>query len=1045
MAFTGLNWQHLIGTLWDANRMIDTMVTAIAGSSGSREGSADSRHSGSSSDGAIVAGPNKRLVVLKRKSEDDDAPDGAAKTKKHCEDTDSIASESSCNDAEDTKGSIRFLSSLTNVIIKPLVKPSPVYNGADEWVPKDMDEIAEFPMESVDKYKKVHPNVEAPKKFKLVNGEFSVVASLETLTKEMNARVAEQSSPDHHKREDSREERLTKNELTDNEDPKKKKEKEAKEEEELKNKPLYHLAITLYNENNEKYVMSLFRSHKLADVVALCERCRENPELFRVFPKNVNIKDYLHTIFHELRDNMTWKSVHISSKIGLLEYFENMKEHKLKKYLNLIVQPEGLSPLMIAVQNTQIETVSWMLDHGADINILSSEGQNVLHVAATASSGDLIKILWETKKCETMINQTDSNGYTPAYVALINACLSNCQTLRGFGGGIQSSDSTQMANPIIGAMKRGKLDEVSLRKMLELKQDGLTETEPTTGNTVIHCAINKKCLILLMEKFRDQTDPEARNALQQTPLHTFVIKDELGLVMTLSAYGVDMDAQDINGNTPLHCAVTRGNTEIARMLLCLGAKPDIKNRYKESPRHIAARLTEKEAKMDIVRALIICGAGACDDGFIGCAFGCMHKTGLTSCKTQLGSSSSDEQSMEDRVKDIHVSDNAASAPYEFVLDPDTQLVEEAYAERNETRAFPHEEALKRVKNKLKELVEKKKTSNVINVLGLDGGGIRGLVTVQMLICLEAFLDRPLIDYFDWIGATSTGCYIMSTMMTGGSLRKAQRYYLMFKDQLFDSWTRPYDTKTLETFIQRAFGADRLMGDIKYPRFFCTTVRADTFPVQLELLRNYRLPISEKENNDLGFTDPNELTIWKATRRSSAAPTYFSASEGKFIDGGMISNNPVLDLMSDIGFYNTTCQKMRIPEKMVDMGCVLSVGTGITPICPVDPSVFEMNDLFGMLRGMKNLSLVVIDQATATEGAPITRSRTWCHSLGVPYYRLNAPIFKDVILDTNDDYDLAKIMWDSVVYSHTHKKDFQELAELLKTVGTVDERKELLKI
>lgn len=38
----------------------------------------------------------------------------------------------------------------------------------------------------------------------------------------------------------------------------------AKEEEELKNKPLYHLAITLYNENNEKYVMSLFRSHKVS-------------------------------------------------------------------------------------------------------------------------------------------------------------------------------------------------------------------------------------------------------------------------------------------------------------------------------------------------------------------------------------------------------------------------------------------------------------------------------------------------------------------------------------------------------------------------------------------------------------------------------------------------------------------------------------------------------------------------------------------------------------------------------------------------------------
>uniref|UniRef100_A0A1I7V2V7 phospholipase A2 n=1 Tax=Caenorhabditis tropicalis TaxID=1561998 RepID=A0A1I7V2V7_9PELO len=1046
MAFTGLGWQHVKSTLWEANKMIDSMVTMIAGKSESRESSADSRASGSSSDGAIVAGPNGRLVVLKRKSTDDEAePDGQAQSKKLRPEqkNESSASLESASEAEDARGSIRFLSSLTNVLMNPKKEES-TYKGDDEWVPKDMDEIAEFPQEICDRYKKVHPNVEAPKKYKLVNGEFSVVASSEMLSKEINSRMSE-TTPKHHKKEDSREEKLTKNELTDNEDPKKKKEKEVQEEEEAKNKPLYHLAITLYNEKNEKYFLSLFRSHKLADVVALCERCRENPELFRVFPKNVNIKEYLHLIFNELRDNMTWKSVHISSKIGLLEFFENMKEHKLKKYLNLIVQPEGLSPLMIAIQNDQQETVRWMLKHGADISIMTSEGQNVLHVAATLSSGEMLKILWEAKQCEDMLNKMDSNGCTPAYIALTNACIMNCQLLRGFGGTIQSSDSKQTATPIIGAMKRGKVDEASLKKMLEMKPDGMTETEPTTGNTVLHSVVNKKSLILLMEIFRDQIDPEARNALQQTPLHTFVIKDELGLVMTLCAYGVDKDAQDINGNTPLHCAVTRGNTEIARMLLCLGAKPDIKNRYKESPRHMAARLSEKEAKMDIVRALIICGAPACDAGFVGCAFGCMHNRGLTSCKTQLGSSSSDEQSMEDRVKDIHVSENAATAGYEFVLDPDTQLVEEAYAERNETRAFPHEEALKRVKEKLKHLAEKKKTSNVINVLGLDGGGIRGLVTVQMLICLENYLDRPLIDYFDWIGATSTGCYVMSTMITGGSLRNAQQYYLMFKDQLFDSWTRPYDTKVLETFIKRAFGADRLMADIKYPRFFCTTVRADTFPVQLDLARNYRLPISDKENNDLGFTDPNDLSMWRAVRRSSAAPTYFSASEGKFIDGGMISNNPVLDLMSEICFWNTTCQKMNLPDKIVDVGCVLSVGTGITPICPVDPSVFEMNDWLGMLRGIKNLSLVVIDQATATEGAPITRSRSWCHSLGIPYYRLNAPIFKDVILDTNDDSDLAKIMWDSVVYAHTHKKDFQELADLLKVVGTVEERKKLLKI
>uniref|UniRef100_A0A8R1IDJ3 ANK_REP_REGION domain-containing protein n=1 Tax=Caenorhabditis japonica TaxID=281687 RepID=A0A8R1IDJ3_CAEJA len=321
----------------------------------------------------------------------------------------------------------KFLSSLTSVIIKPsqlLKKTCPLYaDTSDHWVPNDFEEIAEFPQESLEKYRKVHPNVEAPKKFKLVNGEFSVLASPETLTKEVST-----TSVNTHKQEKSREEKLTKNELVGNDDKKKKEEDQKKENEKL----LYHLAITLYNENAEKYVMSLFRSHQLAEVVALCERCRENPELFRVFPRNVNIKEYLHLIFNELRDNMTWKSVHISAKIGLIEYFENLPTQKIEKNFNSIVQPEGLSPLMIAIQYDQIDTVKWMLEHDADINCLNSEGGNVLHVAAT-SSGEMIKLLWETKKCATMLNKSDSSGNSPAYIALSNACIMNCSMLRNFG------------------------------------------------------------------------------------------------------------------------------------------------------------------------------------------------------------------------------------------------------------------------------------------------------------------------------------------------------------------------------------------------------------------------------------------------------------------------------------------------------------------------------------------------------------------------------------------------------------------------------------
>ena len=52
----------------------------------------------------------------------------------------------------------------------------------------------------------------------------------------------------------------------------------------------------------------------------------------------------------------------------------------------------------------------------------------------------------------------------------------------------------------------------------------------------------------------------------------------------------------------------------------------------------------------------------------------------------------------------------------------------------------------------------------LNLLALDGGGIRGLSSLQILkhlmagICIEAGLDTPPkpCDYFDMIGGTSTG-------------------------------------------------------------------------------------------------------------------------------------------------------------------------------------------------------------------------------------------------------------------------------------------------
>jgi len=43
-------------------------------------------------------------------------------------------------------------------------------------------------------------------------------------------------------------------------------------------------------------------------------------------------------------------------------------------------------------------------------------------------------------------------------------------------------------------------------------------------------------------------------------------------------------------------------------------------------------------------------------------------------------------------------------------------------------------------------------------------------------------------------------------------------------------------------------------------------------------------------------------VWRAARSSGAAPTYFRAF-GRFLDGGLMANNPTLDMLTEIHQYN----------------------------------------------------------------------------------------------------------------------------------------------
>jgi len=252
--------------------------------------------------------------------------------------------------------------------------------------------------------------------------------------------------------------------------------------------------------------------------------------------------------------------------------------------------------------------------------------------------------------------------------------------------------------------------------------------------------------------------------------------------------------------------------------------------------------------------------------------------------------------------------------------------------------------------------------------------------------------------------------------------------LVFKGQ------RPYDSEPLEKFLKQEFGESIKMTSVLHPRVLVTGVLADRRPASLHFFRNFDVPDDHCDATDpkSPFTPPpkpSDQLVWRAARGTGAAPSFFRAM-GPFLDGGLIANNPTLDVLTDIHKYNSCVRG----DRACPFGLVVSLGTGVPPPAHVQSfDVFKPESIWdatNVLMGARALGELLVDQATATHGPVVERARAWCQMLGVPYYRFSSPMSSDVGLDETDDRILVKMLWETRVYVLQNFKEFTELAKKL---------------
>lgn len=202
------------------------------------------------------------------------------------------------------------------------------------------------------------------------------------------------------------------------------------------------------------------------------------------------------------------------------------------------------------------------------------------------------------------------------------------------------------------------------------------------------------------------------------------------------------------------------------------------------------------------------------------------------------------------------------------------------------------------------LIEKLTSNGSKRILALDGGGVRGALTLGFLEKIEQILrDRyqnpelKLCDYFDLIGGTSTGAIIASGLAIGMEAAEIKQIYLdiggkVFGKRNWNPFQALFDSRPLQEELAKVFG-DRTIGDNSIKTGLCVIAkRADT---------GSTWPIINHPHGKY-YQHNSPILLREAVRASTAAPTYFVAEKldigygesGSFVDGAVsMANNPAL--------------------------------------------------------------------------------------------------------------------------------------------------------
>jgi predicted acylesterase/phospholipase RssA len=236
------------------------------------------------------------------------------------------------------------------------------------------------------------------------------------------------------------------------------------------------------------------------------------------------------------------------------------------------------------------------------------------------------------------------------------------------------------------------------------------------------------------------------------------------------------------------------------------------------------------------------------------------------------------------------------------------------------------------------------------LLALDGGGVHGLITIEVLARIESLLQAELgrddrfvlADYFDYIGGTSTGAIIAACLALGLKVERVRKLYTENGTRIFSRapWFKrhlhKFRSDELQRILQETLGADRTLGCAELKTLLLIVLRNATTASPWPVSNNPNAMFNQPELDVCNL----KLPLWQLVRASTAAPTFFPPEmivhgpcHFDFVDGGVSTyHNPAFHL-----FLMATLKAYRLnwptgEDKML----LVSVGSGAESLADEKP-------------------------------------------------------------------------------------------------------------